>query len=134
MAVDIKNFDELNRDHGHAVGDRALSFAADKISSQLRKMDFLARSMNDEFLIVLPKASERTANEVMDRIQSCLVSNPMAVTDEEQVKLWLNFGFATFWKDGETSQQLIQAAFTKKQAAKSEDPGNLLLFPKEYVN
>jgi diguanylate cyclase (GGDEF)-like protein len=134
MAVDIKNFDELNRDHGHAVGDQALSFAADKIASQLRKMDFLARSMNDEFLIVLPKASERTANEVMDRIQSCLVGNPMKVTEDEQVKLWLNFGFATFWKDGETSQQLIQGAFMKKQQAKSENPGSLLMFPKEYVN
>lgn len=134
MAVDIKNFDELNRDHGHAVGDRALSFAAEKISSQLRKMDFLARSMNDEFLIVLPKASERTAAEVIDRIQGCFVSAPMTVTDDEQVKLWLNFGFSTFWKDGETSQQLIQAAFAKKQMAKSADPGNLLMFPKEYVN
>lgn len=134
MAVDIKNFDELNRDHGHAAGDRALSFAAEKISSQLRKMDFLARSMNDEFLIVLPKASERTANEVMDRIQSCLVNAPMTIAEDEQVKLWLNFGFATFWKDGETSQQLIQGAFMKKQQAKSEDPGNLLMFPKEYVN
>lgn len=134
MAVDIKNFDELNRDHGHAAGDRALAFAAEKISSQLRKMDFLARSMNDEFLIVLPKASERTANEVMDRIQGCLVNAPMTVADDEQVKLWLNFGFATFWKDGETSQQLIQGAFAKKQQAKSEDPGNLLMFPKEYVN
>jgi diguanylate cyclase (GGDEF)-like protein len=134
MAVDIKNFDELNRDHGHAWGDRALAFAAEKISSQLRKMDFLSRSMNDEFLIVLPKASERTAKEVVDRIQGCLVSNPMKVSDDEQIKIWLNFGFATFWKDGETSQQLIQAAFMKKQQAKSEAPDNLLVFPKEYVN
>lgn len=134
MAVDIKNFEELNRDHGHAVGDRALSFAAEKISSQLRKMDFLARSMNDEFLIVLPKASERTAAEVIDRIQNCFVNAPMTITDDEQVKLWLNFGFSTFWRDGETSQQLIQAAFMKKQMAKSSDPSNLLMFPKEYVN
>ena len=58
----------------------------------------------------------------------------MKVTDEEQLKLWLNFGFATFWKDGETSQQLIQGAFMKKQQAKSEDTGKLLMFPKEYVN
>jgi diguanylate cyclase len=134
MAVDIRNFDELNRDHGHVVGDQALAFAAEKISSQLRKMDFLARSMNDEFLIVLPKASERTAKEVMDRIQGCLVSNPMKVSDDEQIKIWLNFGFSTFWKDGETSQQLIQGAFMKKQQAKSEAPDNLLVFPKEYVN
>lgn len=134
MAIDIKNFDEMNRDHGHAAGDRVLSFAAEKIGSQLRKMDFLARSMNDEFLIVLPKASERTAFEITARIQSCLALAPMKVNEEEELKLWLNFGFATFWKDGETSQELIQGALVKKQMAKSEDPGNVLMFPKEYVN
>lgn len=134
MAIDIKNFDEMNQDYGHAAGDRALSFAAEKIGSQLRKMDFLARSMNDEFLIVLPKASERTAVEITARIQSCLALSPMKINDEEEVKLWLNFGFGTFWKDGETSQDLISAALTKKQAAKSEGPGNVLTFPKEYVN
>lgn len=134
MAIDIKNFDEMNRDYGHVAGDRALSFAAEKIGSQLRKMDFLARSMNDEFLVVLPKASERTAVEITGRIQSCLAMAPMKVNDEDEIKLWLNFGFATFWKDGETSQDLIQGALTKKQMAKLEDPGNVLMFPQEYVN
>lgn len=134
MAIDIKNFDEMNRDFGHAAGDRVLSFAAEKIASQLRKMDFLARSMNDEFMIVLPKASERTAIEITGRIQACFALAPMKINDEEEVKLWLNFGFSTFWKDGETSQDLIQSAVTKKQMAKMEDPGNVLIFPKEYVN
>ncbi|MDI1243526.1 MAG: sensor domain-containing diguanylate cyclase [bacterium] len=134
MAIDIKNFDEMNREYGHAAGDRALSFAAEKIASQLRKMDFLARSMNDEFLIVLPKASERTAVEITGRIQSCLAMAPMKVNEEDEVKLWLNFGFATFWKDGESSQDLIQEALTKKQMAKLEDPSKVLMFPKEYVN
>lgn len=134
LAIDIKNFDELNRDYGHAAGDRVLSFAAEKISSQLRKMDFLARSMNDEFLIVLPKASERTAIEITGRIQSCFAMAPMKVNEEEEIKLWLNFGFATFWKDGESGRELIQGALSKKQLAKLEDPSNVLVFPKEYVN
>lgn len=134
MAIDIKNFDQLNRDYGHAAGDRALSFAAEKIGSQLRKMDFLARTMNDEFLIVLPKASERTASEITGRILSCLAMAPMKISDEDEVKLWLNFGFATFWKDGETSEDLIQGALAKKQISKMEDPGKVLMFSREYVN
>jgi diguanylate cyclase len=124
----------MNRDHGHSFGDRALSFAAEKIASQLRKMDFLARSMNDEFMVVLPKASERTANEIVSRIRTCLANSALSVSDEESVKVWLNFGAATFWADGETSQQLIQNANIRKQQSKLEDPGNLIWFPKEYVN
>jgi diguanylate cyclase (GGDEF)-like protein len=134
LAIDIKNFEEMNRDHGHSFGDRALSFAAEKIASQLRKMDFLARSMNDEFMVVLPKASERTANEIVARIRMCLANSALSVSEEESIKVWLNFGAATFWADGETSQQLIQNANIRKQQSKLEDPGNLIWFPKEYVN
>lgn len=134
LAIDVKGFEEINRDHGHALGDRALNFAAEKIASQLRRMDFLARSINDEFLVVLPKATERTALEITGRIQRTLAGSPMPVADGETMNLRLNFGLATFWKDGETAQQLVQGAYSSKQQAKSEDPGNLLVFPKEYVN
>lgn len=134
LAIDLKDFEAINRDHGHALGDRALNFAAEKIASQLRRMDFLARSINDEFLVVLPKASERTALEITGRIQRTLANSPMPVSTDETMNLRLNFGLATFWKDGETSQQLVQGAYTRKQQAKSEDPGNLIAFPKEYVN
>lgn len=134
LAVDLKGFDELNRTYGHAAGDLALAFAADVISGQLRKMDFLARSLNDEFMIVLPKASERTAMEIMARIRARFATNPMPITEGETAKIWLNFGWATFWHDGETATQLVRSANMRKQQAKSEDAGTVLKFPKEYVN
>lgn len=134
MAVDIKEFEEINQTHGHAAGDRALSFAAECISSQLRKMDFLARSMNDEFLIVLPKASERTALEITARIRAKFASTPFVIGEGESTKLWLNFGTATFWQDGETASQLVRFALMQKQQDKSEEVATVVKFPKEYVN
>lgn len=134
MAVDIKEFDEVNRTHGHAAGDRALSFAAECIASQLRKMDFLARSMNDEFLIVLPKASERTAAEIVARIRAKFAETPFTIAEDESTKLWLNFGCATFWHDGETAAQLVRHAAMQKQQSKAEEIATVLNFPKEYVN
>ena len=134
MAVDIKEFDEINQAHGHVAGDRALSFAAECITSQLRKMDFLARSMNDEFLIVLPKASERTALEITARIRAKFASTPFNIAEGETTKLWLNFGTATFWQDGETASQLVRFAAMQKQQDKSEEAATVVKFPKEYVN
>lgn len=134
LAIDIQNFDDLNHAHGHAFGDKALSFAAMTIASQLRKMDFLARSMNDEFLVVLPKASDRTASEIISRIRLKLAETPLAASDEESVKVWLNFGWASFWKDGESVQQLVQSAYLRKQQSKTSEPANVVSFPKEYVN
>ena len=134
MAVDIRGFDDINQVHGFAAGDRALSFAAEGIASQLRKMDFLARSMNDEFLIVLPKASERTALEIVARMRAKFANTPFTIAEGETTKLWLNFGCATFWHDGETAAQLIRHASMQKQQDKAEEIAPVLAFPKEYVN
>ena len=134
LAIDIKGFAEVNEDLGHRTGDRMLEFTGERIKEQLRKMDFLARTGNDEFAVILPTAGEKTALEIMDRIKIVFAETPFAFSEEENVKIWLNFGWATFWKDGETANQLIRNAQLRKQQAKSEEPAGVLWFPKEYVN
>jgi diguanylate cyclase (GGDEF)-like protein len=134
MTVDIKNFAEANQHFGFATGDRILAFAADHLQSQLRKMDFLSRSSSDEFLIILPTAPENFADEIVERIRARFAAEVFAVSETEEIKLWLNFGWATFWQDGETAAQLLQHARIRKQQAKAEEPSKVLWFPKEYVN
>jgi len=134
MSIDIKNFAEVNQNFGFAAGDRILTFAAENLASQLRKMDFLSRSVNDEFLIILPTASEKFAAEIMQRIRDNFAGKVFSVTEAEEIKVWLNFGWATFWQDGETAEQLLQHARVRKQQAKAEEPSKVLWFPKEYVN
>ncbi len=134
LSIDIKGFERANQMYGHSVGDQLLRFAGTTIRSSLRKMDFLARVMNDEFAVILPTASERVAHEIVERIRTSFTDTQFQISEHESVKLWMNFGSATFWKDGETSQQLIQSARLRKQQSKSEDPGNVLWFDKEYVN
>ena len=134
MTVDIKNFAEANQNFGFAAGDRILAFTAELLGSQLRKMDFLSRSANDEFLIILPTASEKFADEIVQRIRDRFAAEVFAVSETEEIKVWLNFGWATFWQDGETAEQLLQNARVRKQQAKAEEPSKILWFPKEYVN
>lgn len=134
VAIDIRNFDGANRQFGHATGDRILKFVSEIIKQDLRKMDFLARSINDEFLLVLPTANEQTAANVIERLQKGFAENAFPVTDEDHVAIRLNFGTATYWKDGDTPQQLVRHAVQRKAQAKAEDPGNVAWFPKEYVH
>ena len=124
----------MNQNFGFAAGDRMLSFVSDNLAAMLRKMDFLARAANDEFLIVLPKAPEKVANEILHRITDHFAGKVFAVSDSEELKVWLNFGLATFWQDGETAEQLLQHARLRKQQSKAESPSKVLRFPKEYVN
>lgn len=134
LAIDIKGFDEMNRDLGHVHGDKILKFVSEGIRGELRKMDFLARSMNDEFLIVLPTATGQMANDVMSRIIERFSELEYPINEHQNMKIWLNFGSATFWQDGETAKQLLNHANVRKAQAKSEDADNIFWFPKEYVN
>jgi diguanylate cyclase (GGDEF)-like protein len=136
VAVDIQGFDSANERFGHALGDRMLSFVAETIRPELRKMDFLARFPNDEFMIVLPTASEPMAREVVERIKRKFAATPFPISEFENPKIWLNFGLATFWSDGEAADQLVRTAQLRKLRSKSEDPDNVIWFPKEkeYVN
>lgn len=134
LTVDIKNFTELNQKFGHSTGDKILIFTANIIKEQLRQMDFLARSQSDEFLAVLPTASDETTKEISERIEKAFTLNPFEFSEREKNHLQLNFGTATFWKDGETASQLLQNAHLRKQQTKSGHNNKVLWFPKEYVN
>ncbi len=134
LTVDIKNFTALNETFGHALGDRVLAFAAEIIKAQLRQMDFLARAGSDEFLAVLPTANKETAAEIVERIERAFAAKAFEISRQEKKYLQLNFGAATFFSDGETAGQLLQAAHLRKQQAKTPGKSSVLWFPKEYAN
>jgi len=135
LAIDIVSFSEHNQRFGHASGDRLLLFAATVIKNQLRQMDFLARSMNDEFLVVLPTASEIITREIVERIKKTFVTNPFEISATDKVYLELSFGSASFGSDGEVAGQMLKHAVLRKQQAKTGGKNNRVLwFPRDYVN
>ena len=92
-------------------------------------MDFLARSRDDEFLAVLPSASKQMSREVVARIGSAFFETPLKISEQDSIELMLNVGSATLGEDGETPEQLIAAARLHKQAAKLDEPIQVLWFP-----
>jgi diguanylate cyclase (GGDEF)-like protein len=134
MAMDIRNFAEINQKHGHAAGDRLLAFAAATIKKQLRQMDVLTRRAGDEFLAILPTASEKISLEVTERIRRAFVLTPYRIAEREHINLAINFGTATFWRDGETATQLLKTALFRKGQDKSAEKSKVIWFPKEFVN
>lgn len=134
LTIDLKDFAEINERFGHATGDRVLTFAGQIIKTQLRQMDFLARSAKDEFLVVLPTASEKIAADVIERISRTFITKPFEIDMREKVYLKLNFGAANFGNDGDTAPTILQNANLRKQQSKSSEPNKILWFSKETVN
>lgn len=130
LTMDVAEFSDFNSTHGHAVGNRLLGHVASVLKGQLRQMDILTRSAADEFLAILPTANEAIADEIVARVRRAFASNPFAVDGQSELKVGLNFGSATFWRDGETAQALLQTARLRKQETKAGD-GKVLFFPRE---
>lgn len=67
--LDIDHFKQVNDQHGHLLGDRALRAVADAISASIRAGDVAARFGGEEFLVVLPNTRLDGGAEVAERIR-----------------------------------------------------------------
>lgn len=134
LSVDVKGFSDVNTRYGHATGDRLLNFVADKIKLQLRQMDFIARTRNDEFLIVLPTAGDDITPEIVDRLRTEFFDCRFRANDSQTVDIDLNYGHASFGTDGESAKTIIASARERREQSKLNVRGSVVWFPKEYVN
>ena len=134
LTIDIRGFADFNRTYGHSTGDSLLAFASEIISGQLRDMDFLCRSMNDEFWVVLPTASKEVTKKIISRIEVAFFKSAFVLNESDTYSPEMNFGSATFLRDGETTNHLLQKALLRKKQKKEGSESSVIMFPKEYVN
>lgn len=72
MYVDMDEFKQLNDQHGHATGDRALKAVARLLRSTVRDCDIVSRMGGDEFTIVALDADGVGARAIQKRIDEHL--------------------------------------------------------------
>lgn len=70
LMLDIDHFKRINDDFGHPVGDQVITDLAQKISDVVRPYDVVSRYGGEEFVVVLPGASESVAMGISERIRS----------------------------------------------------------------
>jgi diguanylate cyclase (GGDEF)-like protein len=133
LSIDLQNFNEINKKYGHIQGDQVLVFVAKLIKNQLRQMDILARIIGDEFLVILPTASEETTNQVIQRLYYTVSNTPFVFVDQSKEVVKLSFSTATFMKDGDTAEELVKSALRKKEIEKADEKINVLKFPDRFT-
>ncbi|MET0068241.1 MAG: diguanylate cyclase [Candidatus Thiodiazotropha sp.] len=68
LYFDLDHFKTINDSFGHESGDEVLKTAARQICKTVRKGDSVVRWGGEEFIVILPTADPREANDVVKRI------------------------------------------------------------------
>jgi diguanylate cyclase (GGDEF)-like protein len=75
--VDMDHFKAINDSQSHGVGDRVLQRFAEVARQEMRDTDRLARWGGEEFLLLLPQATQVQAAATLERIRLRLVQQPV---------------------------------------------------------
>ncbi len=67
--IDLDSFKAVNDAYGHAAGDRVLRRFARHLKRELRPLDAVGRIGGEEFMVVLPNASQQGALTVLSRLR-----------------------------------------------------------------
>lgn len=84
--LDIDGFNEINKNYGIGTGDKVLEKTAEALKNSMRKIDSLARTGGDEFLLLLTNVDIDIAKIVIERIRTQLDVD-VKVLDGEKITL-----------------------------------------------
>ena len=125
VMLDLDSFKSINDARGHATGDDVLRKLAHRLRSDLRSTDTAARIGGDEFALILPLVSSRSAVERMVRRRLAMAQEPMT-SGRERIALRMSAGIAVYPDDGRDPDTLLRHADTAMYSAKRE--GRSLVF------
>lgn len=127
--LDLDHFKRINDTHGHGVGDEALCGFAERIRSQLRRMDLIGHGSTDstdstfgryggeEFLLLLPYAAGSGARSCLERLRAAMAAQGVA-TSVGSLPITFSAGVAHY-RAGETIATLLNRADETLYLAKS---------------
>ena len=127
LCLDLDRFKEVNDFFGHAAGDQALQFVANRISGLLDKSQMLARLGGDEFAIIapglsVPSTAGRIAETILETLQSAgenmEIDGPVAIS----------IGIAICPEDATDRHALLSQADIALYRAKNEGRGTYRYF------
>ncbi len=118
ISMDVDDFKKINDQWGHAIGDRLLASVARVIRKELRQMDILSRYAGDEFVAIMPMASQTMSEMVGERIRQAVSAHKFSVRTGKSVTVTISIGVACFPVNGETTEELLTTAARNMQRDK----------------
>ena len=110
MVMDLDRFKEINDNHGHHVGDRALVEVARVLRAVIRPYDVCVRYAGDEFIVVLSGCGAEEAEQKRLELQQGVDAVYFEARPGKPLPLGISVGTAVFPHDGKSYEALLSAA------------------------
>lgn len=118
LSIDIDKFKSVNDDFGHDVGDLVIKGVVDLIAERKRKLDQVFRIGGEEFMLLMPLASEFEAERVA--VELCEMIASAKLISERQVTVSIGVAELDF---GVTAQdwlkQVDRALYEAKETGRN---------------
>lgn len=116
--LDVDNFKKINDDHGHAAGDFLLIQLSQALLNVVRRDDMVARIGGDEFVILVPKKTDKIfILDMLSRLEK-LIAVPVEY-ENKKILYKISIGVSICPRDGETMDELLKNADKKMYRNKS---------------
>lgn len=117
--IDVDKFKVFNDEHGHQNGDVLLRELSGLMRENVRNKDIVARWGGEEFVIVSPNTSEKTATILADSLRESIARHPFMIgVLPSSPKVTISAGVASLQKY-KSKSEMIEAADAALYAAKA---------------
>jgi diguanylate cyclase (GGDEF)-like protein len=128
LLVDIDHFKRVNDRHGHLVGDELLAATAGTLISHVRAGDVLGRFGGEEFVALLPGASQEQACWIAERLRERVRVIAIPSLGAEAT-VTVSIGVAALGRDGNELFELLAAADAALYRAKQSGRDRVCTLP-----
>lgn len=95
LMIDVDHFKNVNDEHGHQIGDLALSGFAKRCKETLRASDIMGRLGGEEFAIILPETDLEHAMMAAERLSQLIRETQILFEQNNIVQITISVGVAS---------------------------------------
>jgi diguanylate cyclase (GGDEF)-like protein/PAS domain S-box-containing protein len=127
IMLDVDNLKQFNDTWGHAAGDEILRELGNLLLRQVRADDIACRYGGDEFIIVLPDASQGVTRERAELVCEYAREFHLQFEGQSLAPVTLSLGMAMFPQHGITSTGILRAVDAALYRAKREGRSQVVM-------
>ncbi|MDO9121994.1 MAG: GGDEF domain-containing protein [Anaerolineaceae bacterium] len=120
MIMDIDYFKQYNDTMGHEAGDILLKEFAKLLSTHVRDADIACRFGGDEFVLVMPGASQKVTMVRAELLCEHVRQLQFTYMNKTQSDVTVSIGVSSFPKNGSTGELILKSADTALFQAKEQ--------------